>query len=253
VVAVTAAATPAWAKKKYVEGSDSTPTGPIAPEPDTLGHVNFGPASAEGLGRVTVKGPAKDKIQVWLEGRYFGDAPVTIYSVPKGDYIVEGKYPDGKEISRPVTVNENEEATVELSAGKIETPGEPSHGGGFFSGEISPRRLTATKVLLVTGGDALVVGVTFGILMLGAQSDYEKTPATDQATLGDISNRGNRDAVIANVGYLVGAVCLLGAVATGYPLVMRAGEKNPPPGSTAFMVAPVVGHGTTGGALTFTF
>src|SRR5204863_2192912 len=88
------------------------PTGPVPPEPDASGHVNFGNPQAEGIGRVTVTSPTGEKVQVYLEGRYFGDTPVTIYSVPKGDYIVEGTIPaSGKQLSKPVSVSENEEAT----------------------------------------------------------------------------------------------------------------------------------------------
>ena len=53
------------------------PTGPVAPEADAAGHVNFGNPQAEGLGRVTVKSESGDKIQVYLDGRYFGPFPTT--------------------------------------------------------------------------------------------------------------------------------------------------------------------------------
>src|SRR5258708_40208941 len=85
----------AAAKKKKiimdtsVEATPAEPTGPVAPEPDSQGHVNFGNPQAENTGRVTVQSPSGNKVQVYLDGRYFGDAPVTIYSVPAGDYIGE--------------------------------------------------------------------------------------------------------------------------------------------------------------------
>ena len=89
--------TAAQAKKQHklkmdpdVPDAAAAPTGPVPPEADAAGHVNYGNPQAEGLGRVTVKSKTGDKVQVYLEGRYFGDTPVTVYSVPKGDYIVEG-------------------------------------------------------------------------------------------------------------------------------------------------------------------
>ena len=125
------------------------PAGPVPPEADADGHVNYGNPQAEGLGRVTVKSISGDKIQVYLEGRYFGDAPITIYSVPKGDYIVEGTFVwSGKQVSQPVSVSENEEATVEL-AGE-----EARHARGrrrwrraaaSCSGEISPAAPAASR------------------------------------------------------------------------------------------------------------
>ena len=64
----------------------------------------FASPNGEGLGRVTVNAPATQKVKVFLEGRYFGTAPITIYSVPKGDYIIEALPETGKQISKPVTV-----------------------------------------------------------------------------------------------------------------------------------------------------
>src|SRR3954464_1494711 len=95
------AASPALAakKKKAVEheeepaaASSSTDSKLVAPTPDTFGRVHFGPSSASNLGRISVKAAESDKVQVFVEGRYFGLAPITIYSVPKGDYIVEGTF-----------------------------------------------------------------------------------------------------------------------------------------------------------------
>ena len=80
--------------------------------------MHFASPNGEGLGRVVVTAPATDKVKVFLEGRLFGTAPLTIYSVPKGDYIVEAQYPNGKEVSKPVTVSENEETAVDLGGAK---------------------------------------------------------------------------------------------------------------------------------------
>ena len=75
----------------------------VAPIKDSLGRVHF--AATSNSGKVTVKAPAAEKIQVLLDGRYFGEAPVTIHSVPKGDYIVEGHFPEGKIVSKPLNVS----------------------------------------------------------------------------------------------------------------------------------------------------
>jgi len=261
---VAAWSTTAHAKTKKLKMDPSVPTapeptGPVPPEADANGHVNYGNPQADGIGRVTVKSKSSDKVQVYLEGRYFGDAPITIYSVPKGDYIVEGTIvSSGKQVSSPVSVSENEEATVELGGGKIETPvaaTEGSSSGGFFSGEISPHRLLATKIFLAVAAVGLVGGVTFGILESGAESDYEKTSPASTSQLDSIRSRGNRDAALCDTGFILLGAGIVGAVIAGYPMVVKGNaEKAPeaPPATTAF-IAPMVGRGTTGGALSFTF
>ena len=75
-----------------------------------------------------MKAAPEQKIKIFLEGRYFGTAPLTIYSVPKGDYIVEAVYSNGKQVSRPVSVGENEETAVDLGGAAALTRGErPRH------------------------------------------------------------------------------------------------------------------------------
>jgi hypothetical protein len=260
---VAAWSTTAHAKSKKLKMDPSVPTapeptGPVPPEADANGHVNYGNPQADGIGRVTVKSKSSDKVQVYLEGRYFGDAPITIYSVPKGDYIVEGTIvSSGKQVSSPVSVSENEEATVELGGGKIETPPEAagSTSGGFFSGQISPNRLLATKIFIAVAAVGLVGGVVFGVLEKGAESDYEKASPADTNNLDSIRSRGNRDAAFCDVGFGLLGVGIVGAVIAGYPLVTRTTAEKAPdaaPAPTAFL-APIVGHGTTGGALSFRF
>ena len=107
-----------------------------APKTDSLGHVHFASPNGEGLGRVVVNAPATDKVKVFLEGRLFGTAPLTIYSVPKGDYIVEAQYPNGKEVSKPVTVSENEETAVDLGGAKTAK----ADGGGRQRQRVQQRR-----------------------------------------------------------------------------------------------------------------
>ena len=110
-----------------------------APKTDSLGHVHFGSPNAEGVGRVAVKATPEQKIKIFLEGRYFGTAPLTIYSVPKGDYIVEAVYSNGKQVSRPVSVGENEETAVDLGGAAALRA---ASGPGMFDAEMTPTRMT---------------------------------------------------------------------------------------------------------------
>jgi hypothetical protein len=251
----------AHAKKQHKLQMDPTvpetpeQKGPVPPEADANGHVHFGNPQAEGLGRVTVKSKTGDKLQVYLEGRYFGDAPITIYSVPRGDYIVEGTIvSSGKQVSSPVSVSENEEATVELGPkiGSEEPVASTSaSGGGMFSGEISPNRLTLTKVFLGAAAVGVVGAVVFGILENGKENSYEK--ASSQAQADSIGNTGRTYAMMTNIGIALAGVGLVGAVIAGYPMFHKTtAEKAPDATPTAF-VAPMLGNGTTGAAASIRF
>ncbi len=219
-----------------------------APKTDSLGHVHFSSPNGENLGRVVVNAPATQKVKVFLEGRLFGTAPVTIYSVPKGDYIVEAMYPDGKQISKPVTVSENQETVIDLNAKpeKTEASGESSGGA-----EMTPGRKNLMWGFLVGAGVGLVVGATFGILELKAESDYQNTPSNNQAQLDSIQQRGQRYADIADIGWVVTAVGAVGAAICALPLIFGSSEKSGT--STAMTIAPVVGHGMSGGAVMLRF
>jgi hypothetical protein len=228
--------------------------GQEAPKQDSLGHVHFASPNGEGLGRVTVSGNAKDNIKVFLEGRLFGTAPITIYSVPKGDYIVEALYGNGKQMSKPVTVSENEETTVDLSGPKAADAG---GGSSMFSGgQMTDSRKTWMWTCLIGTGVGLIVGATFGILELQAENDYQHTPANMQSQLDSIQQRGQRDAEIADVGWVVAAVGAIGAAVFAWPIIFGPSEKGaapPAPSSSAMVVAPIAGHGMTGGTLMFRF
>src|SRR3954466_14521535 len=168
-----------------------------APKTDSLGHVHFGSPNSEGLGRVAVKAPPESKIKIFLEGRYFGTAPVTIYSVPKGDYIVEATYPTGKQVSKPVTVSENEEAVVDLGGAKaLAKPSESGNGMFTSNAEMTPSRMTWFKVFAVTAGVGLVTAVTFGILEMKKESEYNNYNGGDQNKLDDIKSQGERYALL---------------------------------------------------------
>ena len=216
-----------------------------APKTDSLGHIHFGSPNAEGLGRVAVKAPPESKIKIFLEGRYFGTAPLTIYSVPKGDYIVEAVYSNGKQVSRPVTVGENEETAMDLGGAQALRA---ASGPGMFEAEMTPGRLTVTKVGLIVAAVGAVAAIGCGIMVLKTESDYEKT--IPQAEKDELEKTGNRWALGTNLGLgLVGAGLIVAGIA-GYPLVLRPSEKT----KTAFMLTPTVTpRGDAGGALTVRF
>lgn len=221
-----------------------------APKTDSLGRVHFASPNGEGLGRVLVNAPAEAKVNVYLEGRFFGTAPVTIFSVPKGDYILEASYPSGKQVSKPVTVSENEETAVDLGGAQTLKSGDSAS----VSAEMTPNRMLWMRGLLIGSVAALAFGVTFGILELKAQSNYENTPSTNQAQLDSLRTTGQRDATLADVGYLVAAAGAIGASVCALPLIFGpSADKEKPASPTALVVTPMLGGGTTGGALFFRF
>jgi hypothetical protein len=228
-----------------------------APKTDSLGHVHFASPNGEGLGRVVVNAPPAKKVKVFLEGRLFGTAPVTIYSVPKGDYIVEAVYPDGKSAgSKPVTVSENEESVVDLGAPAAKNAGGGDNGSVFGGGEMTPFRKNLMYGFLIGAAAGIALGTTFGILDLQAENDYQHTSPSDQATLDSISQRGQRDANIADVGWVVAAVGLVGAGVCAIPLIFGgSSEKAATPSGTpaAMLLTPVAGPHMTGGAFSMRF
>ena len=229
-----------------------------APKTDSLGHVHFASPNGEGLGRVVVNAPATDKVKVFLEGRLFGTAPLTIYSVPKGDYIVEAQYPNGKEASKPVTVSENEETAVDLGGAKTaKVEGGGDSGSVFGSGEMTPGRKNLMYGFLAGAVVGIAVGTTFGILDIQAENDYKNTPAGSQSELDAIAQRGQRDANIADVGWVVTAVGLVGAGICALPLIFGGSSEKAPaaPSGTpqAFMFTPVASPAMTGGAFSMRF
>lgn len=217
-----------------------------APKTDSLGHVHFGSPNGEGLGRVAVRAAPEAKIKVFLEGRYFGTAPVTIYSVPKGDYIVEATFPTGKQVSKPVTVGENEETAVDLGGATTLSSGDSM--GNMFNSEMTPTRMHWTIGFLVGAGVGVATAVTFGILELKAESDYNANLTKGTDVTDPIEKRGKNYALLTNVGIVVTAVGLIGAAITGYPLVFNSSEKK-----TALVITPAIGPGITGGVATLRF
>jgi PEGA domain-containing protein len=215
-----------------------------AQKTDSLGHVHFGSPNAEGLGRVAVKADPQSKIKIFLEGRYFGTAPLTIYSVPKGDYIVEAVYANGKQLSRPVSVGENEETAVDLGGAALKAA---QSGPGMFDADMTPGRLMVTKVALVVAAVGIVAAVTFGILELKTESDYEKE--VNPSVMGDLENKGKRYAILTNVGLGLAGAGLVVAGIAGYPLVLKPSEKS----KTAFIFTPTATPDGAGGSVTVRF
>jgi hypothetical protein len=234
-------AAPPVAQPKAAQPPPAAPT-PVAPPkvaapPLPTGapaRVSFGPA-APGTGSVTVRG---DGMQVSFDGRQMGVSPLTITDVPKGDYIVEGTGADGKQVSRPVTIDEGAEATVDLGAGVIATS-EPS---AMPLDEGHPKLMMASKVMLGVGAAALLTGAVFGALMLKQHSDYESAPPV-QSTLDDMARTGQRYATIANVSFAACGVSLLAAGALALPTFLHHPAEQQPT-TTAFLSAGGA-HGTT--------
>ena len=215
----------------------------VAPPKDTLGRMHYGSPTASNVGKVTVKAPATDKIQVLFDGRYFGTAPVTIHSIPRGDYIVEGNFPDGKTVSKPVTVVDNETATVELAPTPEAAPA-PTRPS-LFDAEMTPQRLKTAKILAISGGSLLLLGGIFGYLKYSKEKEYGE-PGKTQAQLDDIANTGKKYSLIANLSFALGGVALVGAAWAAYPLFFggpkeKAGDNPTTPPRTSFLLLPTPG------------
>jgi hypothetical protein len=211
--ASTEAAPPAPPSPEPVAAAPEPAAPAVAPAPPAaVDPFSFGPPGP-GTGSVTIKG---DNIQVTFDGRSFGASPVTIHDVPKGDYIVEGNAPDGRYVSRPVTVEENSAATVDLQAA---LPPVADHTTSDRAN--APFRLPlASKILLGVGVGALTVGAVYGVLEMKAHSDYES--ATTQSALDAAGRAGQRDALLANAGFLTSAASVVAAGLVALPAFLRS-------------------------------
>ncbi len=178
---------------------------------------------------------------------------MTIDSVPKGDYIIEALFGNGKRFEAGDRLGERGDHR------RPERAQDRQGGGGssmFSGGQMTDSRKTWMWTCLIGAGVGLVVGATFGILELQAENDYQHTPSNMQTQLDNIQQRGQRDAEIADVGLVVAAVGAIGAAVFAWPIIFGPGEKGgatPAPSSSAMFVAPVAGHGMTGGTLMFRF
>jgi hypothetical protein len=231
------APTPAAAPAPAAPGAPPAAASPGAPT-----KVSFGPA-APGTGSVTVTG---NGMQVSFDGRPMGTTPLTITDVPHGDYVVEGTGADGKQVSRPVTIDEGAQATVDLGAGTIVTA-EPTAG---LVDEGHPKLLMASKVMLGVSAAAFLAGAVFGVLELKQHSDYESAPA-NQATLDSMAHSGQRDALIANVSFAACGATLIAAGALALPSYLHKDQPAEQPLTTAFVSTGA--HGTTMAGFTMRF
>jgi hypothetical protein len=231
------------------------------PEADAQGNVNFMGTKA-GHGKITVKAPAKEKAKIYLEGRYFGVAPRTINKIPPGDYILEINYPNGKSVTKPVSVSGDEEAVVELGgAAEATAPTEKP-----MAPEKVEKRLGLAKIIGIGAIGLAVVGLGLGIWERSVQSDYDSKAANSNGStqarqeLDDLESRGNTLALAANVCFVGAAVGLITAGLIGYPAYKarkNAGTRTegavdvPPP--VSFMLAPGRTLGSVHAGLSYQF
>ena len=144
-----------------------------------------------------MKAAPESKIKIFLEGRYFGTAPLTIYSVPKGDYIVEAVYANGKQVSRPVERRrERRDGDRPRRRGRRCSA---ASGPGMFDADMTPTRMTVDEGRLVVAAVGVGRRAEFGILELKTESDYEKAVEPDGRWTSS-RRAGNRCAMLTNVG-----------------------------------------------------
>ena len=208
-----------------------------APQSDEQGNVTFTGARS-GKGRIVVNAPPKEKVKVYLEGRYFGLAPRTINKMPPGDYIVDGIFPDGKSVTKPVSVASEEEVTVELA---------PGDAAASSKVKVMPaaqveKRWRIAEIVGISSVAVLAAGGVFGYLTYSTQQDYNKKMITGtQSELDDLANKGNRYSLIANTCFVLGGVGLISAAIIAYPAwKARNAEKQPesPENTLSFLFLP---------------
>jgi hypothetical protein len=244
---------------------DDAVTPESGPKADDRGNVTF-TGGKSGKGKITVQAPPKEKVKVYLEGRYFGIAPRTINKIPPGDYIVEVVFPNGKSLSKPVSVAGEEEATVTVGAADA-LPVAPAEKG--MDTDKAQKRWTLAKVVGAGAVGAVVVGLGLGVWEYTIQKDHDdklKQPldvndrnavAARESQIRSLENKGNTLATAANIMYVVGGVALVTAVFIGYPAYKALNaEKKPvsPEGTNmSFMILPnaTLTGGTAGMALQF--
>jgi len=247
--------------------SDDAGEGPKA---DAEGNVSFAGARS-GKGKITVNAPKKEKVKVYLEGRYFGIAPRTINKIPPGDYIVEVVFPNGKSLSKPVSVSGEEEEVVSVGAADAQPAAQADKP---MSADKAEKRWTIAKTLGISAAAAVVVGLGLGFWEHSVQNDYNNTvsqgPASQsnsdkaafQNKLDNLSNKGDHIALGANICYIAGAVALVTAVVIGYPAYKAMHTTNEsakpvspetPGTNMSFLLAPTpsMKGGTAGLTLTF--
>lgn len=239
------------------------------PKADAEGNVSFA-GSRSGKGKITVNAPKKEKAKVYLEGRYFGVAPRTINKIPPGDYIVEIVFPNGKSLSKPVSVAGDEEEVVTVGAADAQPA---AQGDKPMSTEKAETRWTIAKTLGIGAAVVVVAGLGLGFWEHSVQNDYNNTvsagsgssnseKAAFQSKLDNLSSKGDHIALGANICYIAGAVALVTAVVIGYPAYKAMHTTNEsakpvspetPGTNMSFLLAPTpsMKGGTAGLTLTF--
>lgn len=242
---------------------DATEEGPKA---DKEGNVAFA-GTRKGKGKITVQAPAKDKVKVYLEGKYFGTAPRSINNIPPGDYIVEVVFPNGKSLSKPVSVSGNEESIVQVGAADAQ-PVAPIDQG--MTPEQADKRWRIARTMGIGAVSAVVIGLGLSYWEHTVQNDYNSKvaqgPATNnasdkaahQADLDALSSKGDKLALGANICYVVGGVALITAVIIGYPAYKARSTEHKAPSPEAgtnmsFMFAPTPSLKGAAAGLTFQF
>ena len=233
------------------------------PKADAQGNVSF-QGTRSGKGKITVQAPVKEKVKVYLEGRYFGLAPRTINKIPPGDYIVEIVFPNGKSLSKPVSVSGEEEALVQVGAADA-APTAPVEKP--MTTDQATKRWNVAKAIGIGSAGALVVGLGLGYWKIRVQKEYNDEIAVvpngnaevnaRAAKLQSLENKGSTLALTANILYIAGAVGLVTAVVVGYPAykALHAEQKSLSPEGTptnlSFMVAPTPSGAMGGLSLRF--
>ena len=244
--------------EKPTPKADPEATEQDAVKPDAEGHVNFGSSKAA-KGKITVKAPPGDNVKVFLEGRYFGKAPQTIGRVPPGDYIVEAVYPNGKTVSKAVSISREEEQVVELTSATAADAAAAT--SGMSSDEAHHRIHNALLYGGIATGGLLAAGVGLGLWERSVQSDYNNTPhgagatSAQQAKADDLKTKGNRLALGANACFIAAGAAAVVAVIYAYPAfrsekkAAKSGEEQPP--NLSFMILPAKDGVHAGLGLTF--
>jgi hypothetical protein len=169
---------------------------------------------------------------------------------------VEVSFAETRDVSVPLTEKAPEPTPVAVPP-PVEPPPGPVEP---VQPPPEPRSPVPAYVTLGLAGVGVVVGTIFGISALGAKSDFEAEPTTENADAVD------RNALIADMSFAValtfgvtGAVLLFSAddapeapAAPAEPAAPPAGAKKRSPIKKAF-VAPFVGPTGGGAAARFTF
>ncbi len=226
------------------------------PEADAEGNVAFVGAKV-GKGKIVIRGAKKEKAKIYLEGRYFGIAPRTINKIPPGDYIVEVTYPNGRSVTKPVSVAGDEESVIDLGgAGDAPAPIEKP-----MAPEQIEKRLSLAKMIGIGAIGLAVVGGGLGIWEYTVQQDYNKkhTAGASMEVLDDLSHKGDTLALAANICFVGAAVGLVAAGVIGYPAykARKGGGRSemsdsaPPP--VSFMFGPGRTVGSFNGGMVYRF